>query len=268
MDCNTPGFPVHFLELAQTHVHWISDSIQPSHPLLSPFPLAFNLSQHQSLFQWVSSLHQVAKYGSFSFSISPFSKCSALISFRNDWFDLLAVQGTLMSLLQHHRLKASVLQCSSFFMVQLSQLYKTTGKTIALTIWILGLPLVAQLVKNPPTMQDTWIQFLDLEDPLEEVTATHSNILAWRIPWMEEPGGLQSMGLQRVRHNWAISLSLFKIIVDGDCSHEIKRHLLLGRKAMTSLESVFKSINSSALSFLHSPTLTSIHYHRKNHSID
>ena len=183
MDCNTPGFPVHFLELAQTHVHWISDSIQPSHPLLSPFPLAFNLSQHQSLFQWVSSLHQVAKYGSFSFSISPFSKCSALISFRIDWFDLLAVQGTLKSLLQHHRLKASVLQCSSFFMVQLSQLYKTTGKTIALTIWILGLPLVAQLVKNPPTMQDTWIQFLDLEDPLEEVTATHSNILAWRIPW-------------------------------------------------------------------------------------
>ena len=110
-------------------------------------------------------------------------QCSALISFRIDWFDLLVVQGTLKSLLQHHRLKASVLQCSSFFMVQLSQLYKTTGKTIALTIWTLGLPLVAQLVKNPHTMQDTWIQFLDLEDPLEKVMATHSNILAWRIPW-------------------------------------------------------------------------------------
>ena len=102
---------------------------------------------------------------------------------RIDWFDLLAVQGTLKTLLQHHRLKASILQCSAFFMVQLSQLYKTTGKTIALTIWTLGLPLVAQLVKNPPTMQDTWIQSLDLEDPLEKVMATHSNILAWRIPW-------------------------------------------------------------------------------------
>ena len=183
MDWNMPGFPVHFLELAQTHVHWISNAIQPSHPLLFPSPLAFNLSQHQSLSQWVSSLHEVAKYWSFSFSISPFSECSGLISLRIDWFDLLAVQGTLKTLLQHHRLKASILQCSAFFMVQLSQLYKTTGKTIALTIWTLGLPLVAQLVKNPPTMQDTWIQSLDLEDPLEKVMVTHSNILAWRIPW-------------------------------------------------------------------------------------
>ena len=90
-------------------------------------------------------------------------------------------------------------------------------------------------------MWETWVQFLGQEDSLEKEMATHSSTLAWKIPWMEEPGGLQSMGLQRVRHNWAISLSLFKIIVDGDCSHEIKRHLLLGRKAMTSLESVFKS---------------------------
>ena len=75
------------------------------------------------------------KYWSFSFSLSPPNEYSGLISFRIDWFDLLAVQGTLKSLLQHHNLKASVLQCSAFFIVQLSQLYMTTGKTIAFTIW-------------------------------------------------------------------------------------------------------------------------------------
>ena len=90
-------------------------------------------------------------------------------------------------------------------------------------------------------MWETWVQSLGQEDPLEKEMATHSSTLAWKIPWMEEPGGLQSMGLQRVRHDWAISLSLFKISVDGDCSHEIKRHSLLGRKDMTSLDSVFKS---------------------------
>ena len=76
------------------------------------------------------------KYWSFSFSISPFSGYSGLISFRIDWFDIFAVQGTLTSLFQHHNLKASVLQCSAFFMVQLSHLYMTTGKIIALTMWI------------------------------------------------------------------------------------------------------------------------------------
>ena len=134
MDCSTPGFPVchQLLELAQTHVHQVSDAIQPFHPLSSPSP-AFNLSQHQDLFQWVSSLHQVAKYWSFSFSISPSNEHSGLISFRMDWLDLLAVQGTLKSLLQHHSSKASILQCSAFFIVQLSHPYMTTGKTIALT---------------------------------------------------------------------------------------------------------------------------------------
>ena len=101
MDSSMPGFPVHHQlpELIQTHVHRVSDVIQPSHPLSPSSPPAFNLFQQQSLFQWVSSSHQVAKYRSFSFSISPSSEYSGLISFRIDWFGLLAVQGTLKSLL-------------------------------------------------------------------------------------------------------------------------------------------------------------------------
>ena len=89
--------------VAQTHVHWVNHAIQPSHTMLSPSP-AFNLSQHQSLFQWVSPLHQVVKVLDFSFSISPSNEYSGLIFFRIDWFDLLTVQETLKSLLQHHRL--------------------------------------------------------------------------------------------------------------------------------------------------------------------
>ena len=114
MDCRTPGLLVHhqLSELIQTHVHWVGDIIQPSHPLLSPSPPAFNISQHQGLFQWVNSSHQVAKEWSFSFSISPSNKHSGLISFRMDWLDLLAVQGTLKSLLQHHSSKAAILLCS------------------------------------------------------------------------------------------------------------------------------------------------------------
>ena len=138
MDCSKPGFPVHhhLPELAQTHIHWVGDAIQPSHPLSSP-SLALNLSQHQGLFQWVSSSHQVAKVLEFfSFSISPSNEYSGLISFRMDWLDLLAVQGILKSLLQHHSSKASIHWCSAFFVVQLSPPYMTTGKTIALTRWI------------------------------------------------------------------------------------------------------------------------------------
>ena len=112
-----PGFPAHhqFLEFTQTHVHWVSDAIQPSHPLLPPSPPALTLSQHQGLFQWVSSMHQLAKLLSFSFNISPSKEHPGLMSFRMDWLDLLAIQGILKSLLQHHRSKASILQCSAFF---------------------------------------------------------------------------------------------------------------------------------------------------------
>ena len=134
MDCSTPGFPVHHQlpEHAQTHVHRISDAIQPSHAMSSPSP-AFNLSQYQGHFQWVSSSHQLANI--FSFSISSYNEYSGLISFRNDCFDLLAVKGTLKSLLQHHSWKPSILQCSAFFIAQLSHPYMATGKTIALTRW-------------------------------------------------------------------------------------------------------------------------------------
>ena len=130
-----PGFPVHHKvpELASAHVHRVSDAIQPSHPLSSPSPPAFNLSQHQDLFQWFSSSHQVAKNWSFRFSISPYNEYSGLISFRMDWLDLLAFQGTLKSLLQHHSSKASILWHSAFFTIQLSHRYMTTEKTIALT---------------------------------------------------------------------------------------------------------------------------------------
>ena len=131
------GFPVHhqLLELTQTHVHWVNDAIQPSHPLLSPSPPAFNLSQHQGLFKWVSSSHQAAKVLEFQFQRQSFHEYSGLISFRMDWLDLLGVQGTLKSLLQHHSSKASILWRSAFFIVQLSHPYITTGKTIALTRW-------------------------------------------------------------------------------------------------------------------------------------
>ena len=99
MDCNMPGFSVHHQlpELAQTHPHWLSDAIQPSHPLSSPSPPALNLSQHQGLLKWVSFSHQVAKVWSFSFNIRPTNEHPGLISFRMDWLDLLAVQGTLKS---------------------------------------------------------------------------------------------------------------------------------------------------------------------------
>ena len=134
MDCSTPGLPVHqqLPELIQTHVHRVGDAIQPSHPLSSPSPPAPSIR----VFSNESALHiRWPKYWSFSFSISPSNEYSGLISFRMDWLDLLAVQGTLKSLLQHHSSKASILQCSTFFMVQLSNPYVTTGKTIALTRW-------------------------------------------------------------------------------------------------------------------------------------
>ena len=135
MDCSTPGTPVphHLPEFAQIHVHWIGDAIQPSYPLLPTFPFAFSLSQHQGLFRWVRSLHQVAKILEFQVHISPSNEHPGLISFRMDWLDLLAVQGTLKSLIQHHSSKASILQRPAFFIVQLSHPYMTTWKTIALT---------------------------------------------------------------------------------------------------------------------------------------
>ena len=133
MDCSTPAVHHQLPELMQTHVHWVSDTIQPSHPLSSPSPPALNLSQDKGLFN-ESALHiRWPKYWHFSINTSPSNEYSGLISFRMDWLDLLAVQGTLKSLLQHHSSKASILRHSAFFIVQLSHSYMTTGKTIALT---------------------------------------------------------------------------------------------------------------------------------------
>ena len=130
-----PPCPSQLPKYTQTHVHWVGDAIQPSHPLLSSSFPTFNLSSIR-VFSDESVLHIMwPKYWSFSFSINPFNEPSGLISFRMDWLNLLAVQGTLKSLLQHHSSKASILWCSTFFIVQLSHPYMTTGKVIALTRW-------------------------------------------------------------------------------------------------------------------------------------
>ena len=137
IDCSKPGLPVHdqLPELTQTHVHRVGDAIQPSHPLSSPSTPAFNLSQHQGLFQSSVPCIRWPKYWNFHLSISPSNEYSRLISFRMDRLDLLAVQRTLKSLLQHHSSKASVIRHSAFFIVQFSHPYMTTGKTIDLTLW-------------------------------------------------------------------------------------------------------------------------------------
>ena len=135
MNQSTPGLPVHHQlpEFTQTHVHRVSDAIQPSHPLSSPSPLPPIPPSIRIFFNESTLCMRWPKYWSFSFSISSSKEHPGLISFRMDWLDLLAVQGTLKSLFQHHGSKASILWRSAFFTVQLSHPYMTTGKTIALT---------------------------------------------------------------------------------------------------------------------------------------
>ena len=156
------------------------------HPLLLPpsvFPSIRVLSNESVLgFRW-------PKYWSFSFSINPSNEYSGLISFRIDWLDLLAVQETLKSLLQHHSSKASILQGSAFFTVQPSHPYLTTGKTIALT----KQTFVGKVISLLFNMLSRLV--------MERAMAPHSSILAWKIPWMEEPGRLQSMGSLQVGHD-------------------------------------------------------------------
>ena len=161
MNCSTPGLPVHhqFLEFTQTHVYRVSDAIQPSPPLSSPSPPSPNPSQHQGLSYESTLCMRWPKYWSFSFNISPSNEHPGLISSRMDWLDLLAVQGTLKSLLQHHSSKASILWCSAFFIAQLSHPYMTNGKTIVLTRWtivrkVMSLPfnmLSSQVGHNFPS---------------------------------------------------------------------------------------------------------------------
>ena len=168
------------LELAQTHVHWVSDAIQPSHPLSSPFPPAFNLSHHQGLFQWVGSSHQVAKVLEFQLQHQSFQWI-----FRTDLVEgwlvwSPCIRGTHNSLLQHHSSKASILQRSAFFRVQLSHPYMTTGKTIALTRWTFAGKVVSLLFNMLSRL-----------------------LIARRIPGMVESSGLPSMGSHRVGHYWS-----------------------------------------------------------------
>ena len=184
---------------AQFSCSVVSDCLRPHEPQLarppcpSPTPRVYTNScpsNHFILCLSPSSIRVFSnesalcirwpKYWSFSYNISPSNEHPGLISFRMDCLDLLAVQGTLKSLLQHHSSKASILQHSAFFIVQIWHPYMTTGKTIALT-----------------------------RQTLEKAMTTHSSTLAWKIPWTEELGGLQSMGSQRIRHDWTTSLSLF-----------------------------------------------------------
>ena len=173
-----PGFLVyhHLPELAQTHVHLVGDAIQPSHPLSSLlllssiFPSIRVFSNESALcIKW-------PKYWSFSFNIRPSNEHPGSISFRMDWLDLIAVQGTLKSLLQHHSSKASILQCSAFFIVQLSHAYMTTGETKALTRWtfvskimdlffnMLSRLVIAFLPRNKYLLI-SWMQLLTLDSP-------------------------------------------------------------------------------------------------------
>ena len=133
MDCSTPCFPVLHCLLKFAQTHCVDDAIQPFDPLLTSSPPTLNLFHHRSFSNKSPLRIRWPEYWSFSFS--PSNECSELISFRIDWLDSLAVQGTLESLLQHHSLKASILGHSTFFLVQLSHPYTTIGKTTALPIW-------------------------------------------------------------------------------------------------------------------------------------
>ena len=159
IDCSMPGFPVHhqLLEPTQTHVHRVSDAIQTLHPLLSASPPTFNLPRIRVFSNESALCIRQTKYWSFSFSISPSSEHPGLIPFRMDQLDLLAVQGTLKSLLQHHSSKASVLQCSAFFIVQLSHPYVSTGKTIALTRWTFVEKVMSLLVNMLSSLVITFL---------------------------------------------------------------------------------------------------------------
>ena len=209
MNCSTPGLPAHHQlpEFTQTHVHRVSVAIQPSHPLSSPSPPASNSSQHQSLFQWVNSSHEWPKYWSFSFSISPSKVIPRLIS-RMDWLDLLAVQGTLKSLLQHHSSKASILRCSAFFTVQLSHPYMTTGKNIALTKWTFVGKVMSLLLNM---LSRLVITFLPRSKRL-------------LISWLQSPS-VVILELKKIKSDTVSTVSRFPIYFpwsDGTGYHDIR----------------------------------------------
>ena len=177
---------------------WCHPTISSSVVPFSPCPLSF---QHQGLLKWFSSSHQVAKYWRFSFNISPSNEYSGLISFRMDWLDLLAIQGTLKNLLQHHSSKASILRRSSFFIVQLSHPYMTTGKTVALTRWafvdkVMSLlfnmlsRLVITFLPKSKHLLISWLQSPSavILDPRKIKSATVSTVSPAILPWGDGTG--------------------------------------------------------------------------------
>ena len=300
MDCSTPGLPVHhqFLEFAQTHVHRIGDAIQPSHPLSSPSPPAFNLSQHQGLSQWVSSSHQFSSVAQscptlfdpmdgstpgfpvhhqlpelaqthvhrVGVGVSGVSASASTFPINiQEWFPLgliglISLQSKGLSRVLR-LFRTQIIMCYDkskpikpiyhpkfFFFTHLfrkqnwatwQSLFCAEGRGSVNSGHLCGLrshtawaqtsasrhrswvslhepcslfaPQFpgAQRVKRLPAMRETRVRSLRWEDPLEKEMVTHSSILAWTIPWTEKPGGLRSMGSQRVRHDWATSLSLF-----------------------------------------------------------
>ena len=151
MDCRTTDLPVpHYLpEFAQYHGYWINDAIKPSYSLPPSSPFAFCLFQHQGLFRWPGSSHRVTKILELQLQYQSFQWVFKVDFLRIDWFDLLAVQETLRRLIQHHNSKASSCRCSAFFMVQLTLLFVTTGKTTALTIWTFVSKVMSLLLNNP-----------------------------------------------------------------------------------------------------------------------
>ena len=190
--CSTPGFSVlhHLLELAQTYVHWVGDAIQPSHLLSSPSSPAFNLSQHQGLFQWVSSFPQVAKVLELQLQHQSFQWIFRLISLRLTGLISFLSKGLSRVFSSTTFWRPSVLQCSAFSVVQLSLLWAS---------------LVAQLIKNLPAVKETWVLSLGGKDPLEKGKAAYSSFLAWRIPWtVDSPWARKESDMTE----W-LSLSLF-----------------------------------------------------------
>ena len=203
MNRSTPGLPVHHQlpEFTQTHVHWLGDAIQPYHPLLSPSSPAL-IPSNIRVFSNESALHMKwPKYWSFSFSISPSNEHPGLISYRMDWLDLLAVQGSLKTLLQHHSSKASVVWHSAFFTVQLSHPYMTTGKTIALTRWtFVGIVmsllfnmlsrLVITFLPRSKCLLISWLQSPSamILEPRKTKSATISTVSPIYFPWSDRTG--------------------------------------------------------------------------------
>ena len=189
MDCSLPGFPVphDLLEFAQVHVHWFGDTIQPSHPLMFPSPSAFNFLQHQGLSNELPLCIRWPKC--WSFSISPSNECSGLISFKIDLFDLLAVQGILRSLLQHHSSKASTLWRSAFFMVQLSHPCMTTGKSISLDDMDLcpkGHLCFLALMYSFPNFEPVPCPVLTVASPALNLSQ-HQGLFQWVSSWHPLP---------------------------------------------------------------------------------